>query len=79
LELIKAIGRDLIGASGTDATVMCGDKTVPEPIQEWLQLPSSGSATTDYATWKNEVLPESFGPPKFVKLNLASAELYKEK
>lgn len=79
LELIKALGRELLGASDAGRAPGSFDETIPQPIQEWLQMPSSGSATIDYAQWKNEVLPAAFGRPKFVKLNLASADLYKEK
>jgi hypothetical protein len=76
LELIKSVGRAVLGdACGAQLPF---DKELPSELVRWLQLPSSGQATVDYASWKYQVLPASFGRPRFVSLNLDSLELYKE-
>lgn len=76
LELIKSVGREILGdASGAK---LAFDKSLPPDLVEWLQLPSSGSAFEDYKTFKREVLPNAFGPPKFVNMQLDADQLYKE-
>ncbi|MBS1953152.1 MAG: hypothetical protein JST89_03145 [Cyanobacteria bacterium SZAS-4] len=77
LELIKSVGREILGdASGAHLTF---GKSLPPDLVDWLQLPSSGSAFEDYKTFKREVLPSAFGPPKFVNMQLDADLLYKEK
>jgi hypothetical protein len=76
LELIKSIGRAVLG-DACGAHLMFDEELPPELIS-WLQLPSSGRATDDYAAWKHQVLPASFGRPRFVNLTLNGLELYKE-
>lgn len=76
LELIKSIGRSLLGdAVGAQLLL---DKSLPRAMVEWLQLPSTGSAAKDYASWKHGVLETSFGSPRFVSLKLEANHLYKE-
>ncbi len=76
LESIKAVGRELLGdLSGVSLLL---DDSLPRVLAEWLNLPSSGSATQDYADWKYEVLESAFGQPSFVNWNLDSKALYKE-
>lgn len=77
LELIKSIGREILGdANGAHLAL---DTGLPPDLVEWLQLPCSGSAFEDYKTFKREVLPNAFGPPKFVNMQLDADQLYKEK
>lgn len=76
LELIKSIGRELLG--DPLGAQLQFDTTLPNSLVQALLLPSYGSATDDYLSWKYDVLPCSFGPPKFMKLELESADLYKE-
>lgn len=75
LELIRAIGRELLGDStGIRLNQIEG---IPKPLISWLQLPSpTYSAIKDYSLWQ-KVLTDSFGPRKFVKMELTSNELYK--
>lgn len=76
LELIKSIGREILGdASGAHLAL---EKSLPPDLVEWLQLPSTGSAFEDYKTFKREVLPSAFGPAKFVNMQLDADQLYKE-
>lgn len=63
LECVKLLGRELLG------------NDVPDPMKKWLARPSSGKAITDYAEWR-EVLSESFGKPKFFKLEMSQNDLY---
>jgi hypothetical protein len=76
LELIKSVGRELLGDVGGEHLIL--DESIPEVLVEWLRLPSSGFAANDYAAWKYGILPETFGRPKFVDLKLDRSELYKE-
>ena len=76
LELIKSIGREILGDAGGAHLAL--DKSLPPDLVEWLQLPSSGSAFEDYKTFKREILPNAFGPPKFVNMQLDADQLYKE-
>jgi hypothetical protein len=76
LELIKAVGRELFG-DPTGAGLIF-DHSIPRPIAEWLRLPSSGKAYIDYATWKNDVLPNAFGTPKFIDWKLEAKDIYKD-
>lgn len=76
LELIKALGRELLGdASGK---LLLDDNTLPPALPEWLLMPSSDIAIDEYRFWKYEVLEECFGAPHFVNMDLDSKELYKE-
>lgn len=76
LELIRTMGRQLLG----DATGarLAHDTSLPPALVKWLQLPSSGSALEDYKTLKREILPDAFGPPRFVNWKLDADTVYKE-
>ena len=74
LELIRAVGRELLGdRRGQHLT----DKHAPKPMVQFLQLPSTSTALEDYRRWK-EALQASFGPPKFVPMNVSVSHVYKE-
>ncbi len=76
LELIKAVGRSLLGdAAGASLHF---DEEIPESISSFLRLPSTGKAVADYKEWKYNVLEDAFGAPRFVPMNLTSKDLYKE-
>lgn len=74
LELIRAVGRELLG----DAEGMSLSRTgkAPETMTSWLRLPSTGDAVTDYRLWRKSVLIDSFGRPRFVELNLRPEDVY---
>lgn len=64
-EMIKAIGRDLLGSAG------------PKPMSEWLTLPSSNDAIKDYEIWRDKVLKDSFGERRFSKMEITATDLYR--
>lgn len=72
LELVRSVARELLG----DASGVAFDSKLPQPLRDWVRLPSCGDAIKDYDEWKNLVLPASFGPPKFVELKLTADDLY---
>lgn len=75
LEMIRALGRDILGdVSGVNLLM---DKSVPKPMANWLRCASAGDAITDYKLW-NETLKASFGARRFVKLTLSGSDVYKE-
>lgn len=77
LTLIRALGRTLFGdlsGSSLDA-----DPAVPRSLAVWLTSASPGDALDDYAEFKYSVLPECFGTPSFVTLDVTPALIYKEK
>jgi hypothetical protein len=76
LELIKSVGREILG-DATGAS-LAYEKDLPPDLVEWLLLPSTGRAAEDYRTFKREVLPNAFGSPKFVNMQLDADLLYKE-
>jgi hypothetical protein len=74
LEMIKSIGIQLLGYK--NGIQLVDDKTVPEPLTEWLRTASLGEAIKDYSFWFNEVLPQSFGKRKFVEMNININDIY---
>ena len=73
LELIRATGRELLGdASGVR---LLRDPSVPQPMADWLQHPSSGSAVGDYQLWRDS-LYRSFGERRFVRLDITPKQIY---
>ncbi|HJQ58985.1 MAG TPA: J domain-containing protein [Vineibacter sp.] len=66
LDLIRALGRDLLGdAPG-----------VPAALATWLALASNGSAQDDYAQWQ-QVLTDAFGSRRFTPLNVRPEDVYR--
>ncbi|MCA9802258.1 MAG: hypothetical protein KC777_09740 [Cyanobacteria bacterium HKST-UBA02] len=77
LESIKATGRELLG-DRSGARLQFESDEIPEALRAWLLCPTTGRAESDYFTFKHEVLTESFGAPRFVKMSLDSQALYRE-
>ena len=73
LELIRAVGRQLLG--DISGMRLSREKAAPPPMLDWLQQPAQGRAICDYQTW-NQVLKDSFGKRRFVELNVSLADLY---
>ncbi len=71
-ELIKALGRDLLGDPSGARLLALG---VPKPMAAFLRSIGTGQTIIEYQNWK-EVLRESFGPPKFQKLDLEAIDVY---
>lgn len=76
LELIKALGREILG--DVTGRSLEADASLPEILPEWLQLPSGENAVAEYREWKYTVLERCFGEPHFVPMDLNSKDLYKE-
>lgn len=74
LALIRSIGRELLGdeRGGT----LLADAGVPAALGQWLRLASSGNARQDYQQWQSQVLPDSFGPRRFVRLDVSADDIY---
>jgi hypothetical protein len=74
LESVRAIGRACL--NDPSGLALAGRPDVPAPMSQFLRLPSSGSAVEDYRTWTTEVLPDSFGPRRFLELPITPSDVY---
>ena len=71
LELIRALGRELLGDRNGTKLLSLNEATLG-PIINWLRgvaSSTSNKVVTDYTKWE-EVLLQVFGPRKFVKLKI---------
>lgn len=73
LESIRAIGRTALGDITGTSFRMNAD--IPKPMASFLILPSSYNAVQDYQAW-SDTLKDSFGPRKFVKLEVTMDDVY---
>jgi hypothetical protein len=73
LVLLRATAIELFGAAGAGG--LATDKEIPEAMRTWLSLPPHPTAGEDYASWE-KCLTDSFGPRKFVKLDVNPADVY---
>lgn len=73
LELIRRVGRELLG--DPDGSRLADMGAAPKPMIEWLRGAPLANAVEDYAAWCR-VLTASFGPRKFVKMDLTPDLLY---
>jgi hypothetical protein len=73
LALIRATALELLGTSGSGGLALMKD--VPDAMRMWLCLPPGQDAVTDYSSWE-KCLVDSFGPRKFVKLEINPADVY---
>lgn len=64
-ELIRLTGREIAGDS----------HALPAAMRAWLANPAPPDALEDYADW-TRALRESFGPPRFARLNLRAEAVY---
>ena len=76
LELIRAVGRELLG--DITGIRLMRENVAPLPLLDWLARPAAGSALDDYQTWQRQILPDSFGERRFTKLDLTSQDLYQD-
>ena len=70
-ESIRAVGRWLLG----DASGQRMHPDTPSAMVSALRLPAPGTAVEEYQRWK-QALQASFGPPKFVPLELSTHDIY---
>lgn len=75
LESIRACGRAALGDITGNSFRMSTD--IPQPMAAYLVLPSSENAVKEYENWM-KVLEDSFGPRKFVKLEVLPEHIYKD-
>nr|WP_250808104.1 hypothetical protein [Neorhizobium tomejilense] len=73
LALVRATALELLGTSGSGGLALMKD--VPDALRMWLSLPPGEDAVKDYSSWE-KCLVESFGPRKFVKLEVKPADVY---
>ncbi|MDD5586206.1 MAG: hypothetical protein PHY92_04515 [Alphaproteobacteria bacterium] len=77
LEMIRAVGRELLGdRGGTRLPIL---KCAPEPMINYLRLPSSGDAQKDLEHWYQAVLPKSYGARRFIELKVRYSDVYPTK
>jgi hypothetical protein len=74
LELIRAVGRDLLG--DPTGSLILRDKKVPKPMAHWLTNSTSGDAFEDFREWSDDVLKSSFGARRFVELKVSFSDVY---
>jgi len=74
LELVRAIGRELLGDIG--GSRLAGDGAIPRAMADWLRLPASNDAVDEYRTWRTQVLHDSFGARRFAALPLTQSDIY---
>jgi hypothetical protein len=79
LELIRAVGRELLGdLLDAKPSSKKDSKIAPEPVVTWLKSVADGTAVENYSAWK-KVLVKGFGPPKFNLMELDESKLYHSK
>lgn len=69
----RALVREALG----DPTGTNPSRETPRAMSDFLRSPSSGSALEDYTTWRNSVLPASFGDRRFVELSVHDSDVFK--
>jgi hypothetical protein len=74
LELVRAIGRALLGDIG--GSRLERDGAAPQAMIDWLRLPASRSPIDEYRTWRTQVLHDSFGARRFAELPLTQSDIY---
>lgn len=74
LELVRAIGRELLG--DVYGTSPGPEKTTRQLIIKWLRLPASDNPIEEYRTWQDQILHDSFGARRFAELPLTQSDIY---
>ena len=79
LELVRAIGRELLGdVTGTRLyRESYRESSAPRAMIEWLRLPASDNPVEEYRTWRTRVLHDSFGARRFAELPLTQSDMYR--
>jgi len=74
LELIKLVGRQLLGDSA--GVKLNLDKRVPKELSNWLSDSFNKDAFKTYSIWQKDILLKSFGVRRFTKMNLTVNDIY---
>lgn len=75
LELVRAIGRELLG--DITGTRLERESAARHAMIDWLRLPASDHAIEEYRTWREQVLHDSFGARRFAELPLTQSDIYR--
>ncbi len=73
LELVRAVGRELLGVG----PALAFPSSVPPAMAAWLKGTSGGKAVDDYRGW-TKALETSFGPKRFVVMELTAETLKRD-
>lgn len=74
LELVRAIGRELLG--DISGTRLGRESAAQQAMIDWLRLPASDNTIEEYRTWRTQVLHDSFGARRFTELKLEQSDIY---
>jgi len=74
LELVRAIGRELLG--DVSGMRLARESDARAAMIEWLRLPASDHPIDEYRTWRSQVLHDSFGARRFAELPLTHSDIY---
>ena len=74
LELVRAIGRELLG--DITGTRLGRESSAKQAMINWLRLPASDNPIEEYRTWRSQVLHDSFGARRFAELPLTQSDIY---
>lgn len=72
--LAKLVGRYVLGDVTGSRLRM--NKDIPRVLADWLNRISSESVVQEIDLWRNVVLPEAFGPRKFIVLDVDEDKVY---
>lgn len=75
LELVRAIGRELLG--DVSGIRLARESAAKQAMINWLRLPASDNPIEEYRTWCTQVLHDSFGARRFVELPLTQSDIYR--
>ena len=75
LEMIKLAGRTMLGDS--TGVYLSKREDIPKRLTSWLRDSSMNNAFKEYAVWMKDVLKESFGVRRFIKMELTVNDIYK--
>jgi hypothetical protein len=74
LELVRAIGRELLG--DVTGTRLARESAANKAMIDWLRLPASDNPIEEYRTWRTQILHDSFGARRFAELPLTQSDIY---
>lgn len=75
LASVKLIARTCIGDS--TGAMLNNTSDIPKPLANWLRLPPHNDAIEEYTLW-GKVLKDSWGPRRFLELNVDPSAIYKQ-
>jgi len=74
LELVRAIGRELLG--DIRGMRLARESGARAAMIDWLRLPASNDPIEEYRTWRTQVLHDSFGARRFAVMPLTQSDIY---